>query len=99
MERSPMERRPMERSPVEQGQIEESSAGARGPDVGPASVGAVAQVFVEDLSTCAIGPEDVHHLARVLRLKPRETVVASDGAGSWRSCRFTGSAPWLEAQT
>jgi 16S rRNA (uracil1498-N3)-methyltransferase len=59
----------------------------------------VAQVFVEDLSTCAIDPADTHHLTRVLRLRPGETVVASDGNGWWRPCRFTGSAPWLEPES
>ena len=72
--------------------------GVEGPDVWPASAGAVAQVFVDDLSECAIDEEDVHHLARVLRLRTGEVVVASDGKGSWRACRFTGSPPWLEAQ-
>jgi 16S rRNA (uracil1498-N3)-methyltransferase len=68
------------------------------PHYGPASVGAVAQVFVDDVETCDLDPSDIHHLARVLRLKPGETVVASDGTGSWRPCKFTGSSPWLEAQ-
>jgi 16S rRNA (uracil1498-N3)-methyltransferase len=68
------------------------------PELGPASAGAVAQVFVDDLQTCTLDPADIHHLARVLRLRPGETVVASDGAGSWRPCTFTGSPPWLEAQ-
>jgi 16S rRNA (uracil1498-N3)-methyltransferase len=51
---------------------------------------------VEDLTSCAVGPEDAHHLARVLRLKAGERVVASDGVGSWRVCGFSGSDPWLE---
>jgi 16S rRNA (uracil1498-N3)-methyltransferase len=68
------------------------------PDADPASVGAVAQVFVDDLETCELDPSDIHHLVRVLRLRPGETVVASDGNGSWRPCTFTGSSPWLEAQ-
>ncbi|HVE46053.1 MAG TPA: RsmE family RNA methyltransferase [Acidimicrobiales bacterium] len=40
------------------------------------------------------GPEmtvqdvDRHHLERVLRLRPGEAVIASDGAGRWRSCRW-----------
>jgi 16S rRNA (uracil1498-N3)-methyltransferase len=41
---------------------------------------------------------DVHHLARVLRLRPGETVVCSDGLGSWRPCRFTDPPAWLEPQ-
>jgi len=31
---------------------------------------------------------DAHHLARVLRLRAGEVVVAADGAGSWRLCRY-----------
>jgi 16S rRNA (uracil1498-N3)-methyltransferase len=33
----------------------------------------------------------------VLRLRPGEIVVASDGLGAWRPCRYTGAFPWLEA--
>ena len=33
-------------------------------------------------------PGDRHHLERVLRLRPGDEVVASDGAGRWRPCRF-----------
>ena len=62
----------------------------------PASAGAVAQVFVDDLASCAVAPEDAHHLARVLRLKAGELVVAADGVGCWRVCDFSGSDPWLE---
>jgi 16S rRNA (uracil1498-N3)-methyltransferase len=69
-----------------------------GPDgsPSPASAGAVAQVFVEDLVSCEPGPADVHHLSRVLRLRPGETVIASDGRGSWRQCTYSGAGPWLE---
>lgn len=31
---------------------------------------------------------DRHHLARVLRLRPGEPVVATDGRGRWRLCRY-----------
>jgi 16S rRNA (uracil1498-N3)-methyltransferase len=65
---------------------------------GPAALRSAAQVFVEDLSTPVPSESDVHHLARVLRLRPGETVVASDGRGGWRICRFTGSSPWLEPE-
>ncbi len=69
-----------------------------GPDgsTSPASAGAVAQGFVEDLASCAPDSADVHHLSRVLRLRPGETVIASDGQGSWRPCTYAGAAPWLE---
>lgn len=32
--------------------------------------------------------DDVHHLERVLRLRPGEPVSVSDGAGRWRLCRW-----------
>jgi 16S rRNA (uracil1498-N3)-methyltransferase len=65
------------------------SAGRRGDgELTPATVGASAQVFVVDLDALAMAPDDVHHLAQVLRLRPGEIVVASDGAGRWRACRF-----------
>ncbi len=69
-----------------------------GPDgsPSPASAGAVAQVFVEDLASCEPAPADVHHLSRVLRLRPGETVIASDGRGSWRPCTYSGAGTWLE---
>jgi 16S rRNA (uracil1498-N3)-methyltransferase len=37
-----------------------------------------------------LDPDDAHHLARVLRLKPGEAVTATDGAGRWRSYRWRG---------
>jgi len=48
--------------------------------VTPAALGAVAQVFVDDLDALDVAPDDEHHLAHVLRLRPGETVVASDGS-------------------
>jgi len=49
-------------------------------------------VFVSDLDELAVTPDDGHHLGQVLRLRPGEGVVASDGDGRWRVCRFTGAA-------
>ncbi len=49
---------------------------------------AAAQVFVDDLDEMVPDAGARHHLARVLRLRAGETVVASDGAGRWRSCRY-----------
>ena len=68
------------------------------PDAGawpPAS--AAAQVFVDDLDAPVLAEEDAHHLRRVLRLRPGEEVVAADGGGGWRSCRYglDGGAPAL----
>jgi 16S rRNA (uracil1498-N3)-methyltransferase len=51
---------------------------------------AAAHVFVEDLGDPLLGPDDRHHLERVLRLRPGETVSAVDGQGGWRLCAFNG---------
>lgn len=53
---------------------------------------AAALVFVADLDSLCLSPEDGHHLAHSLRLRPGEAVVAADGAGSWRPCLFAGRA-------
>jgi len=60
--------------------------------VTPATLGAAAQVFVADLEALTVAPGDEHHLVQVLRLRPGESVVASDGAGRWRACRFVAPA-------
>lgn len=60
---------------------------------GPAAAGAAAQLFVSDLEQPVPSEEDVHHLLRVLRVRPGETVVAADGAGSWRLCRLVEGRP------
>jgi 16S rRNA (uracil1498-N3)-methyltransferase len=54
--------------------------------------GAVAHVFVADLSAPEVGAGDRHHLERVLRLRVGEAVTASDGAGRWVVCRWAGEA-------
>lgn len=58
----------------------------------PASVAASAQVFVEDLDRPLLSADDAHHLGRVLRLATGEPVVAADGTGNWRLCRYHHSA-------
>lgn len=68
----------------------------RGPDRGgptrPWTV-AHAQVQAEDLDA-PTGPvvdeSTLHHLGRVLRLRPGQLVCAVDGMGSWRLTRWTG---------
>ncbi|MGH8921771.1 MAG: RsmE family RNA methyltransferase [Actinomycetes bacterium] len=50
------------------------------------------QVFVEDLDAPALGEADRHHLTRVLRLRSGESVVAADGRGGWRLCRYADGA-------
>ncbi|MGA2932688.1 MAG: RNA methyltransferase PUA domain-containing protein, partial [Acidimicrobiales bacterium] len=44
---------------------------------------AAAQVFVTDPARPVLAEEDVHHLGRVLRLRPGEEVIAADGLGRW----------------
>ncbi len=65
--------------------------------VSPAALGAVAQVFVVDLDALEVAPDDEHHLVHVLRLRPGEIVVASDGVGRWQACRFTAGAAHVAA--
>jgi 16S rRNA (uracil1498-N3)-methyltransferase len=57
--------------------------------------GAVAHVFVADLSAPELSTGDRHHLERVLRVRVGEAVTASDGAGRWVACRWVGG-PTLE---
>ena len=49
---------------------------------------AAAQVFVDDLDVPQLAEDDAHHLGRVLRLHPGEEIVAADGRGAWRTCRY-----------
>jgi 16S rRNA (uracil1498-N3)-methyltransferase len=60
---------------------------------------AAAQVLTSDLDELHLADADVHHLARSLRLRDGERVVASDGAGRWRLCawRADGRGGVLEA--
>lgn len=50
-----------------------------------------AHVFVDDIDAPLIGPDDRHHLERVLRLRPGELVTVSDGRGRWRWVRMGAS--------
>ena len=45
-------------------------------------------VFVADLAAPELGPEDRHHLERVLRLRPGAPLTVGDGAGGWRPAAF-----------
>ncbi len=49
-------------------------------------------VFVPDPTAPILTQGDVHHLLDVLRLRPGEPVVASDGAGGWCPCRVAPGA-------
>lgn len=61
---------------------------------------AAAHVFVADIDHPELGDEDAHHLARVLRLRPGQTLSVADGVGGWRLCSWTGGgAAGLEASS
>jgi 16S rRNA (uracil1498-N3)-methyltransferase len=64
--------------------------GGEHPD--PVLVAARAMVFVDDPSHPVLTRDDAHHLLDVLRLRPGESVVAGDGAGSWVPCQVAGPA-------
>jgi len=49
-------------------------------------------VYVADLDHPIPDADDAHHLTRVLRLRPDEPVVAGDGQGRWRLCRYRARA-------
>jgi 16S rRNA (uracil1498-N3)-methyltransferase len=49
---------------------------------------AAAQIFVDDLDAPVPDAGAGHHLARVLRLRAGERVVAADGRGRWRLCEY-----------
>jgi 16S rRNA (uracil1498-N3)-methyltransferase len=54
---------------------------------------AAAMVFVEDPASPILTQGDARHLVEVLRLRPGELVIASDGAGSWSPCRLALASP------
>jgi 16S rRNA (uracil1498-N3)-methyltransferase len=63
------------------------------PPAGPADVDAAAHVFVERLDDDVhVQGEDGHHLARVRRVRPGETITAADGFGRWRVYRVGSNA-------
>jgi len=44
--------------------------------------------FVADLAAPVLGDVDRHHLGRVVRLRPGDTLTVSDGRGRWVRCRY-----------
>ncbi len=47
--------------------------------------------FVVDIEAPELTPEDHHHLARALRVRPGEILTVADGRGRWRTARFGDS--------
>jgi 16S rRNA (uracil1498-N3)-methyltransferase len=66
--------------------------GSPGSAPDPVLVAAAAMVFVADPASPVLDAESAHHLLDVLRLRPGELVVASDGRGSWVPCRVASAA-------
>jgi 16S rRNA (uracil1498-N3)-methyltransferase len=66
--------------------------GSSGSTPDPVLVAAAAMVFVADPASPVLDAESAHHLLDVLRLRPGELVVASDGRGSWAPCRVTSGS-------
>ena len=48
-------------------------------------------VFVEDLENPQLSDDDLHHLQRVLRLRPGDPITICDGAYAWRTALFESS--------
>jgi 16S rRNA (uracil1498-N3)-methyltransferase len=61
----------------------------------PADLDAASHAFVADLAHPELTSSDAHHLFRVLRLRPGETVSVSDGRGRFALC-VVGSHETLE---
>jgi len=53
---------------------------------------AVSQVFVDDLAVPELSADDEKHLAKVLRVRAGEVVIAADGRGAWRTCQWTAQS-------
>ena len=51
----------------------------------PAAVSSVAHVVVDSIEAAQLSVADHHHVARVLRARPGESVTVTDGRGSWRA--------------
>jgi 16S rRNA (uracil1498-N3)-methyltransferase len=57
-----------------------------------------AHVFVESIDAPVLRDDDVHHLARVLRIRPTDALTVSDGAGRWAPAQFDGARAVLSAE-
>ena len=68
-----------------------SGPASQAPD--PMLVSAAAMVFVDDPAVPVLEMADIRHLVEVLRLRPGELVITSDGSGSWAPCRVSPDIP------
>jgi 16S rRNA (uracil1498-N3)-methyltransferase len=62
-----------------------------------ARAAASAQVFVQDVAQPVPSAEDLHHVARVLRLRVGEEIIVGDGAGHWARTLWQGGDAGLLA--
>lgn len=46
-----------------------------------------------DIDLPALDERDAHHLLRVLRLRPGQTISVADGSGRWRVCALVSARP------
>ncbi len=49
-------------------------------------------VLLQNLETPELGEEKLHHLKKVLRIKPNSLITATDGKGAWGVFNFSGSS-------
>lgn len=49
-----------------------------------------AHVFVDSVESPALSADDAHHLGRVLRIRPTDTITVCDGDSRWATARFAG---------
>ena len=61
--------------------------------------GAAPHVVVQSVEDPRLEDEDRHHLTNVRRLRDGDLVSVTDGAGSWRWCRFAGSSITIAGAT
>jgi 16S rRNA (uracil1498-N3)-methyltransferase len=54
--------------------------------------GTAPHVIVDEIDHPVLCAEDVHHLAKVRRLRNGDLVSATDGRGSWRWCAFENAS-------
>ena len=66
--------------------IPNAQAGSAGP-----------HVFVDSLTELRVGPDDLAHLSKSLRMRPGDALTASDGKGSWRHALFGAGGQLDEA--
>lgn len=52
-----------------------------------------------DIDLPAVDDRDAHHLLRVLRIRPGQTISVADGTGRWRLCQLVSARPRQRSDT